>query len=109
MSTKKGVVAKLRKQLVKSVMDLLVIAELRNGSMSGYDAINFIHQKFDVIVSSGTVYSHLYALERDGLIEGKWELNKRVYKLTESGEKTLESIAKTNMELLTILENVINQ
>ena len=53
-----------------------MLAELRNGAMSGYDAISFIHNKFGVLVSSGTVYSHLYALERDGLIKGDWSVKK---------------------------------
>lgn len=99
---------KLRKQTVKSVMDILVLAELRNGAMSGYDAIGFIHDKFGVLVSSGTVYSHLYALEREELIEGTWDTKKRVYKITEKGERALETLSKTNMELLNTLKDSLN-
>ncbi|PVX23011.1 MAG: hypothetical protein CW691_11895 [Candidatus Bathyarchaeum sp.] len=100
-------VEKLRKQIIKSVMDVLMLAELRNGAMSGYDAISFIHEKFGVLVSSGTVYSHLYALERDGLVKGDWETKKRVYDITEKGEKALETVAKANMELLNTLKHVL--
>ena len=85
-----------------------MLAELRNGTMSGYDAIGFIHDKFGVLVSSGTVYSHLYALERDGLIEGTWDTKKRVYEITEKGTQALETITKTNMELLTTLKSMLN-
>ena len=85
-----------------------MLAELRNGTMSGYDAIGFIHDKFGVLVSSGTVYSHLYALERDGLIEGTWDTKKRVYEITEKGTQALETITKTNMELLNTLKAVLN-
>ena len=85
-----------------------MLAELRNGAMSGYDAIGFIHDKFGVLVSSGTVYSHLYALERDGLIEGTWDTKKRVYEITEKGTQALETITKTNMELLNTLKAVLN-
>ena len=85
-----------------------MLAELRNGAMSGYDAIGFIHDKFGVLVSSGTVYSHLYALERDGLIEGTWDTKKRVYEITEKGTQALETITKTNMELLTTLKSMLN-
>lgn len=70
-------------------MDIIILAELRNGPISGYDVISFIHNKFHLLVSSGTVYSLLYSLERNGLIEGTWNERKRVYKLTEKGKKTI--------------------
>jgi DNA-binding PadR family transcriptional regulator len=66
------IVEKLRKQTIKSIMDIIMLAELKNGTMSGYDAIGYIHNKFGVLLSSGTIYSHLYALERDDLIRGTW-------------------------------------
>jgi PadR family transcriptional regulator PadR len=105
---KNETVKRMKKQIAKSVIDLLMLAELRNGTMSGYDAIGYIHNKFGVLLSSGTVYSHLYALEREGLIKGKWDIKKRVYEITEKGEQALENIAKTNMELLDILKNMLN-
>jgi DNA-binding PadR family transcriptional regulator len=89
-------------------MDVLVLAELRKGAMSGYDAISYIHNKFGVLVSSGTVYSHLYALEREGLVEGTWDTKKRVYAITEQGKQALKVITKTNMELLNTLKTALN-
>ena len=72
------------------------MAELKSGPLSGYDVISFIHNKFHLLVSSGTVYSLLYSLERNGLIEGAWNERKRVYKLTEKGRKTIETILNAN-------------
>jgi DNA-binding PadR family transcriptional regulator len=63
------------------------MAELQNEPISGYDVISFIHNKFGFLASSGTVYSLLYSLERNGLVEGIWIERKRVYKLTEKGAK----------------------
>ena len=83
------------------------MSELRNGAMSGYDAIAFIHKRFGIMVSSGTVYSHLYALEREGLIKGTWDLRKRVYEITEKGEQTLQTVANSNRELLNALQKVL--
>jgi len=74
-------------RIVKNFMDVLVMVELRDNPLSGYDVISLIHKKFNLLVSSGTVYSLLYSLERDGLIEGKLNDRKRVYVLTEKGEK----------------------
>ena len=72
----------LRKRTVIQFMDIVILTELQNCSMSGYDVMAFIHKKYGVGVSSGTVYSMLYAMERDGLIEGIWSTRKRVYRIS---------------------------
>ena len=90
------ILKKMHERIIKNFMDIIILAELRNGPMSGYDVISFIHNKFHLLVSSGTVYSLLYSLERNGLIEGTWNERKRVYKLTEKGAKTIETILSAN-------------
>ena len=72
-----SILKKMYRRLIKSFLDVLILSEMRNGPTSGYDIITFIHNKFDLLVSSGTVYSFLYSLERNGLIEGKWNSRKR--------------------------------
>lgn len=89
-------------------MDVMLLAGLRKGSMSGYDAINFMRNKFEVLVSSGTIYSHLYALERDGLIKGNIDVKKRVYCLTEKGKQTLEAVGQINVDLLEELKKILS-
>jgi len=81
------VLKKMHERIIKNFMDIIILAELRIGPLSGYDVISFIHNKFHLLVSSGTVYSLLYSLERSGLIEGTWNERKRVYKLTEKAKK----------------------
>ncbi len=90
------ILRKMHERIIKNFMDIIILAELRNGPMSGYDVISFIHNKFHLLVSSGTVYSLLYSLERNGLIEGTWNERKRVYKLTDKGAKTIETILSAN-------------
>ena len=96
------VLKKMDRRIIKNFLDVLILAELRNGPMSGYDVIAYIHNKFRLLVSSGTVYSLLYALERDGLIAGAWNQRKRVYKLTDKGDETIKAImsAKDKIQLL---------
>ena len=72
------------------------MAKLRNGVLSGYDVISFVNRKYHFLLSSGTIYSLLYSLERKGLVEGTWTDRKRVYKLTEKGAKAIETILHTN-------------
>jgi len=81
------ILKKMHERIIKNFMDIIIMTELRNGSLSGYDVISYIHNKFNLLVSSGTVYSLLYSLERNGLVEGTWDERKRVYKLTEKGKK----------------------
>jgi DNA-binding PadR family transcriptional regulator len=77
-------------------MDILILAEIKEGALSGYDVISLVHKKFGILVSSGTVYSLLYSLERDGLIKGVWDQRKRVYELSEKGEQNIKVITKAN-------------
>jgi len=102
------ILKKIHERIIKNFLDVIVLAELRNGPMSGYDVIAYIHNKFHLLVSSGTVYSLLYSLERNGLIQGKWSERKRIYTLTEKGEKTIKTILNANDKirnfLLTLLK-----
>ena len=86
-------------------MDILVLNELQKGSLSGYDVIGILHRRFDLLVSSGTVYSLLYSLERDGLIKGNQIQRTRVYELTEKGKDEREMIIKVNDEVHNFLRS----
>ena len=90
------IVEKLQKRIFHDFMDLLILAEMKKGSLSGYDVICLFHKKFGVLMSSGTVYSLLYSLERDGLIKGVWDQRKRVYELSEKGEQNIKVITNAN-------------
>lgn len=98
---------KMYRRLIKSFLDVVILSELRNGPMSGYDVIAFIHNKYRLLVSSGTVYSLLYSLERDGLVEGRWNQRKRVYTLTDKGEKTIGAILRANEKIKGFLVNIL--
>ena len=101
------VLKKMHRKIVKSFMDVIILAELRNVPMSGYDVIGFIHNKFGILVSSGTVYSLLYSLERDGLIKGMWSKRKRVYELTEKGEKTIEVVLNADDKIKSLITSLL--
>jgi len=103
------VLKKMHRRMVKSFMDILILAELRNSPMSGYDVIAYIHNKFGILVSSGTVYSLLYSMERDNLIRGIWAKRKRVYELTEKGERNIEAILNANDKIKTLMTNLLTR
>jgi DNA-binding PadR family transcriptional regulator len=101
------ILKKMHERIIKNFMDIIILAELRNGPLSGYDVISFIHNKFHLLVSSGTVYSLLYSLERNGLIEGTWNERKRVYQLTEKGRKTIETILSANDKIKNFITGLL--
>src|SRR4030042_2549581 len=101
------ILKKVHERIIKNFMDIIIMAELRNDSLSGYDIISYIHSKFNILVSSGTVYSLLYSLERNGLVEGIWDERKRTYKLTEKGQKKIEALLNANDKINGFMTNLL--
>jgi len=101
------ILGELYRRVVKAFMDIVVLAELRRGPMSGYDVIERVHNKFRILVSSGTVYSLLYSLERDGLIRGMSSRRKRVYTLTDKGKETIKIILNANEKIEHFVTDVL--
>jgi len=99
----------MHRRMVKSFLDNIVLAKLReqDSPMSGYDVIALIHKKFHILASSGTVYALLYSMERDGLIRGVWSQRKRVYTLTEKGEKKIKAILDAKEKILGLMVNLL--
>jgi DNA-binding PadR family transcriptional regulator len=102
-----AVLKTMHRRLIKNFSDILILAELRKGPLSGYDVIEYINNKFHILLSSGTVYAILYSLERDGLITGNWNQRRRMYNLTQKGEDTLKAILITNTQVEYILSHML--
>ena len=96
----KIILKKLKIKSVKSLMDVIILSIVKDGSITGYDAIGYIHEKYGVMMSAGTVYSHLYSLERDGLIIGDVNEKSRIFAITENGKKILEIAKENAVEML---------
>jgi len=91
---------RVRERIINNFIDILALKELeRESAISGYDLITLIHRRFGVTVSSGTVYSALYSLERVGLVKGTLDSRKRIYTLTDKGKEALQTIRKEKTEV----------
>jgi len=101
------IIRKMNERIIKNFLDIIIMSELRNGALSGYDIISYVHNKFQLLVSSGTIYSLLYSLERNGLIEGVWDERKRTYKLTDKGTHNIDTLLKSNPEIKTFVANFL--
>ncbi|MEM3013230.1 MAG: PadR family transcriptional regulator [Candidatus Bathyarchaeia archaeon] len=88
---RRNILQQLQKRTLKNFMDILILSELRKAPMSGYDVITSIFDKFNYLPSSGSVYSLLYALEREDLVKGGWNGRKRIYSITSRGIEIVET------------------
>jgi DNA-binding PadR family transcriptional regulator len=80
-------------RVVKSFLDILILIEMKKqNNISGYDITSFVNDRFGAILSPGTVYATIYAIERKGLITGKSDGRKTVYALTEKGNDVIASM-----------------
>ncbi len=101
------IIKKMHERVIKTFLDTIIMSELQNGPLSGYDVISYIHTKYGCLVSSGTVYSLLYSLERNSLVEGIWIDRKRVYKLTQKGAQTIQAILASHEKIKSFLSTIL--
>ena len=81
-----GSVRKVKDRVVKSFRDVVILAVLKeNDGLNGYEIIQRLYEKLGVLLPPGTLYSTLYALEREMLVKGVSQSKSRVYKLTSKG------------------------
>lgn len=74
-----------KKRMLNMLLDILILKYARdNRSLSGYDIMVWVREKYNVLLSS-VVYAKVRQLEEDGLVDGKQGKRKRVYTLTEKG------------------------
>jgi len=88
------------KILKPPILKLLILQYLKEkGHGTGYDFMKFSRDK-GFPGSPGSVYPHLHELEKNGFVIHENEGRRKVYKLTEEGERYLEELEKTRSELL---------
>lgn len=73
--------------MIKSLLDVLMLKNIRDcEGLTGYNMMVEFSERFGMSLSSGTIYSTLHDLERNGLIKSQMEGRSRVYALTEKGQ-----------------------
>jgi DNA-binding PadR family transcriptional regulator len=98
---------KMNRRIVKNFLDIIIMSELRDAHLSGFDIIVFIQKKFDVNMSPGTVYATLYSLERHNLIQGTRLERKRVYQLTQTGVQTIKEMLDANVAIKSFTSTIL--
>jgi DNA-binding PadR family transcriptional regulator len=88
----------IQTRVVKCFLDILILIEMKKqkeNTLGGYDITGFINNRFGGILSPGTVYATLYAMERRGVIAGSSDGKKTVYALTEKGDQVVSMMMQT--------------
>lgn len=110
MSSQNIVVRKLYERLAKGLMDVIVLKELAGDNpICGHEIRAVIQKGFHVLVSSGTIYSLRYSMERKGLIEGVMTGKKRVYRLTEKGKEKLKDISESSDKIVLLIKSILEK
>lgn len=109
MISSKLMVRDIERRIISRFMDLLILSILdHDGSeISGYDLIKYFHSKFGLLMSAGTVYSCMHAMEREDLLKGKYNGKKRVYTLTQHGRETARIIQKGEARILMFMSKFL--
>jgi PadR family transcriptional regulator len=88
----------LSRDIKKGSAELLILALLEERARHGYEIARLIADRSDgaITFTSATLYPALHALERQGVIRGRWEVRpgerrRRFYSLTPAGRRALEA------------------
>lgn len=84
----------ISERMVKSFLDLFVLALLNDGPKHGYELMRELKVRTGTRIGAGTLYPLLYELEERQLVSGEWlsptRRSRRVYKITDKGTKFME-------------------
>jgi DNA-binding PadR family transcriptional regulator len=101
----------IEKRIINGFMDFILVLALsgNGGCFSGYDAIKYIHKSFHFLPSPGTVYAHLYAMERAGWLKGIEEGRRRIYCITEKGLELAKEFDRVNGNVQKLFAQVFSK
>lgn len=85
----------IKRRMIKEFLDLIILSVISKYPCSGYDVLRHILSEYNILLSTGTIYSTLHALERDHLLKGWWCRRKRLYKLDIKGRKYIQKYEKS--------------
>ncbi|MBU2639299.1 MAG: PadR family transcriptional regulator [Nanoarchaeota archaeon] len=85
---------KLKKKVLLSLLDVLILQLVKEKLMSGPDIIKQIDKEFDILISTGTVYPVLDRLKYQKLIKNKGKNKRRLFSITKAGNNVRVLLTK---------------
>jgi len=99
-------------KLVKASKSVIILSLLSEKPRSGYDLIKDIFSISNVFLSQGTVYSILYCLEEEGIIEARYQeadTRAKIYHITPAGKECVQNIIQDFSDALQFLEAMVHR
>lgn len=99
-------------QWLRGPLPLCALAIIREGPLHGYGIATALGDAGLGAITGGTLYPMLGRLERDGLIEAEWIAGgsgpaRKVYRITEGGERALVEEAARWDRFATITRSIV--
>jgi len=79
--------------IVKNHLEIIILSMLAEKPMCGLDLIKEIFEKYNVLLSLGTVYPFLYSLKEESILQAellKNDKRKKIYSVTQEGKQIIE-------------------
>lgn len=103
----------MRNETTRGQLDLLVLSVLASRPLHGYGIVCELRRRSgaELELAEGTLYPALHRLERDGLLASSWSddapRRRRVYRLTERGDRALEGRRRQWRRFAAAVERVV--
>lgn len=94
-------------RIVKDELEMIILALISRGPMCGTDIIKIIHKNFNVLLSPGTIYPLLHALEKDGYVKCEYGVKKKIYKPAESAKVEIRNRLNQRIQISEVLSKFL--
>lgn len=110
MLANEAIMRKMERRIIARLMDISILSILNNDGqeISGYDLIKYFHNSCGLLMSPGTVYSHLHAIERKGWLKGRETEGKTIYSLTKQGKEQAEILLKAEPKIVNFVRSLFH-
>jgi len=96
----------MNERIVKDFLDILILIELKRGSLNYSKLANIFHKRFGEIVDLRLIDSNLKFLEKEELITNRTVKNKKSYALTTKGEEKVKAFQNSKNKILGLFLNL---
>ncbi|MFQ5762038.1 MAG: PadR family transcriptional regulator [Candidatus Bathyarchaeia archaeon] len=83
-------------------MEFIVLRALEAEPMCGYDIMSYVHDKYHVLLSPGSVYPLLRSMERNGFISETAASKKKIFTLTHTGRDAVRTLFERYARILAL-------
>lgn len=93
-------------QFVKNELETIILALVSSNPMCGNDIKKKIYEKFNILLSSGTIYPLLHELEKQGLLKCSYGIKTKTYQILDGKkiEKKLNDSVQANKFLNSFIQ-----